>query len=132
MESSIHSSLHSNCHHQITYAKFNLKIHYPRPYECEIWHYQKANTDQIRKTIEQFSWDRSFKNLDVNEMVNHLSLSNYITHEIIICDDRDPPCINNRVKELINEKKTTILFKVTFIVIRIPSYSVKLNFFKMN
>ena len=28
MESRVHSSLHPNCHHQITYAKFNLKIYY--------------------------------------------------------------------------------------------------------
>ena len=69
MESSVHLSLHSNCHRQITFAKFNLEIHYPLSYKREIWHYQKANTDQIRKAIEQFSWDRSFKNLDVNEMV---------------------------------------------------------------
>ena len=36
MESGVHSSLHPNCYHQITYAKFNLKIHYPPPYEREI------------------------------------------------------------------------------------------------
>ena len=102
MESDVHPSLHLNCHHQLTYAKFNLKIHYPPPYEREIWHYQKANTDQIRKTIEQFSWDRSFKNLDGNEMVFLFNrtikniISKYIPHEIIICDDRDPPWINNR------------------------------------
>ena len=113
MESGVHPSLHSNCHHQITYAKFNLKIHYPPPFKCGICHYQKANTDQIRKAIEQFSWDRSFKNLDVNEMVFLFNrtikniLSNYIPHEIIICDDRDPPWINNKVKELINEKNDT-------------------------
>ena len=106
-------SLHSNYHHQIAYAKFNLKIYYPPPYEREIWYYQKANTDQIRKAIEQFSWDRSLKNLDINEMVflfNRIIkniISNYIPHEIIICDDRDPPWINNRVKELINEKNNT-------------------------
>ena len=29
MESGVLSSLHPNCHHQITYAKFNLKIYYP-------------------------------------------------------------------------------------------------------
>ena len=69
MESGDHPSLHSNCHHQITYAKFNLKIHYPPPYEREIWHYQKANTDQIKKAI-LFSWDRSFKNLDRNDGVS--------------------------------------------------------------
>ena len=54
MESGVHLSLHSNCQHQITYAKFNLKILYPLPYECEIWHYQKTNTDQIRTAIKQF------------------------------------------------------------------------------
>ena len=111
MESGIHPSLH--CHYQVTHAKFNLKTHYPPPYEREIWHFQKANTDQIREAIEQFSWDRSFKNLDFNKMVFLLNktikniLSNYIRHEIIICDDRDPPWINNRVKELINEKSDT-------------------------
>ena len=30
IESSIHSSLHSCCHHQIVFAKFNLKICYPK------------------------------------------------------------------------------------------------------
>ena len=33
MESGIHSSLHSNCHHQIVFTKFNLSIFYPLPYE---------------------------------------------------------------------------------------------------
>ena len=38
VESGVHSSLHANCHHHITFTKFNLKIHYPSPYEREIWH----------------------------------------------------------------------------------------------
>ena len=33
MESGLPSSLHSNCHHHITFAKLNLKNHYPPPYE---------------------------------------------------------------------------------------------------
>ena len=61
MESGVHSSLHPNCHHQITYAKFNLKIYYPPPYEREIWHYEKANVDHIRRSIDEFSWERCFK-----------------------------------------------------------------------
>ena len=113
MESGVYPSLHSNCHHQITYAIFNLKIHYPPPYERKIWHYQNPNTDQIRKALKQFSWDMSFKNLDINEMVFSFNrtiknvLSNYIPHYIIICDDRDSPWINYRIKELINEKNDT-------------------------
>ena len=29
IDSGVHASLHSNCHHQIIYAKFDLKIFYP-------------------------------------------------------------------------------------------------------
>ena len=54
MESGVQSSLHPNCHHQITYAKFNLKIHYPPPYERKLWHCGKANVDHIRKAINEF------------------------------------------------------------------------------
>ena len=43
----IHPSLHSNCHHQIIYGKFNLKIFYPPPYERHLWDYKHANTDMI-------------------------------------------------------------------------------------
>ena len=46
MESGVHSSLHQNCHHQIIYAKINLKVCYPPPDEREIGHYQRANVDQ--------------------------------------------------------------------------------------
>ena len=56
-DSGIHPSLHSNCHHQIIYGKFNLKIFYPPPYEIHIWHYKHANTDMISKAIQGFDWD---------------------------------------------------------------------------
>ena len=32
-------------------------------------------------------------------------LSNFIPHEIIVCNDKDPPWLNNRIKPLIQEKK---------------------------
>ena len=44
----------------------------------------------------------------VNRTIKNI-LSNHIPHEIIICDDRHPLWINNRVKELINEKNNTSL-----------------------
>ena len=76
-----------------------------------------------------------FKNLDVNEMIFlfnrtiEIILSNYIPHEIIICEDRDSPWVNIRVEELIRKM---ISSKVIFIVLRIPNYSIKTNVFKMN
>ena len=63
MESGVHSLLHENCHHQLVCAKFNLKVWYPPPYEREIWHYQHADIDQIKRAIEQFPWE------------NHLEIS---------------------------------------------------------
>ena len=117
MKFGVHSSLHENCGHQIIYAKFNLNIYYSPPYEEEIWHYQKANIEKIRKAIDRFLWAMRFTNIDVNEKVNLfnktikniiktyiLKTKNYIPHETIICDDRDLPWINKDIKELIHEK----------------------------
>ena len=101
----MHSFLHVNCHHQTIFAKFNLQIYYPPPYERVVWHYKHANMDNIRKAICGFNWERSFANKDVNEMVNIFNetisnvLNNYIPHEAIICNDQDPPWINNKVKK---------------------------------
>ena len=110
-DSGVHSSLHSNCHHQIVFAKFNLHIVYPPPYLREIWHYREANTRLIRRAIKEFNWERAFSNTNVNEKVDIFNrtilniLSNFIPHEIIVCNDKDPPWLNNRIKPLIQEKK---------------------------
>ena len=110
MESGVHSSLHANCHHHITFAKFNLKIHYPPPYEREVWHYQRANVDQIRQAISEFPWDNRFANISVNEQVQLFTqtlqniISNYIPHETITCNDSNPPWIDEKIKKLILHK----------------------------
>ena len=104
MESGLHSSLHENCHYQINYAKFNLKIYYPPPYEQEIWHYQKTNLEEIRKVIYQFLWAMHFTNMDVNRKVSFFNktikniIRNYIPHETIICDSRDSLWINQDIR----------------------------------
>ena len=97
IESGVHPSLHPNCHHQIVFAKFNLDIVYPPPYEREIWHYQKANIDVIKRAINSFDWDKTFSNIDIDNMVSIFNqtivniLCNFIPHETILFDDRDPP-----------------------------------------
>ena len=71
MDAGVHPSLHANCHHQIVYAKFNLKIPYPSPYEREVYsHFQKADINFIRKAMYEFNWERSFFNLKINKMVS--------------------------------------------------------------
>ena len=34
-------------------------------------------------------------------------LSNFIPHEVIVCDDKDPPWFNGKIKSLVNEKLRT-------------------------
>ena len=51
MDSGVHPSLHSNCHYQIVYVKFNLNVSYPPSYERNEWHFSRANSDQIKKPL---------------------------------------------------------------------------------
>ena len=110
VESGVQSSLHQNCHHQIVFATFNLKVVLPPSYEREVWHFKKANNDHIRKAINGFQWEKSFQNMNVNDMVYLFNrnikniLRNFIPHETVTCDDRDPPWINSSIRRLIQDK----------------------------
>ena len=110
IKSGIHSLLHSNCHHEIVFAKFNLSIFYPPPYERTVWYYERANTEFIRGAIDQFDWLRALSNVNVDEKVYFFTktllniIQSFIPHETIICDDRDPSWIHKEIKKLMLEK----------------------------
>ena len=120
LESGVHHSLHQNCHHQIIFAKFNLKVYYPPPYERTIFHYSQANVDHIQQAINLFDWENVFLNTDVNAQVFIFSntvlniLNNYIPHETKICDNRDPPWMTTKIKE---EKTSYILVLKRVIIV---------------
>ena len=56
------------------------------------------------------STEKAFSNTNINEKVSLFNktilniLNNYIPHETIICDDKDPPWFNSRIKSLIENK----------------------------
>ena len=106
-------TLHPNCHHQIIYAKCNLRIHYPPPYTRVVWHYKDSHDDLIRRAINQFNWERAFENKNVDEKVLTLNktvmniLSTFIPHELIVSADKDPPWFNTKIESLIHEKIKT-------------------------
>ena len=58
INSGVHPSLHQNCHHQIIFAKINLKVYYPPPYKRLVWDYKKVNIDAINLAIKSFNWER--------------------------------------------------------------------------
>ena len=80
------------------------------PYEREIWHYDQANVDHIRKGVDLFPWEQALRNLRINDMIFLFNktvkniISNYISHETVTFDDRDPAWINKNAKQLILEK----------------------------
>ena len=98
----IHSSLYNTCHHQIIYAKLSLKIYFPPSYKREVWHYNRAQVDLIKKSIANFNWDRAFMNLGINDQVELLEntllniFRNFIPHETIKCSHKDPPWMNKK------------------------------------
>ena len=70
VESGVQSSLHQNCHLQIVFVRFNLKIVSPPLYEREVRHFKKSNIDHIRQPINGFQWEKRFQNMNVNKMVH--------------------------------------------------------------
>ena len=58
----------------------------------------------MRRAIDQFDWLRALSNVNVDEKVYFFTktllniIQNFIPHETIICDDRDPPWINKEIR----------------------------------
>ena len=83
---------------------------YHPPYKHKIWHYQTAKVEQTQQVIEVFSWEKSFRNLNISEMVSLFNrtikniLSNYILHKAITFDGKIPSWINDNTKQLIQKK----------------------------
>ena len=97
IESGVFSSPHPNCHHQVVFAKLNLSILYPPPYERTVWFYEKGNPELIRRAINKFDWIRALSNVSIDKKVCYFTetllniIHNFIPRKRIVCDDRDPP-----------------------------------------
>ena len=69
---------------------------YPPPYKRKIWHYQSAKVEQTQQAFEVFFGEKSFRNLNINEMVSLFNrtikniLSNYILQKAIIFNGKIP------------------------------------------
>ena len=111
LNSGTRPSLDSKCHHQIIHGKVNFKIPPPPPTERKIWHYNKANTDAIKRSLTSFPWARHLRiNTDVNWQVKQFTqiflniMSNFIPHDTKTFIPRDSPWINKTLKSLLRKK----------------------------
>ena len=110
VNSGIFQSIHQSCHHQIVFAKVNLKIFYPPPYTRRIWDYSNANHETINNAIDGFDWEKAFSNVNVhtqvklfNETLSNIFM-NFDPNKLITVDDRDPPWVTEKIKKLLIDK----------------------------
>ena len=65
---------------------------------------------KFNEQLNSFFGKKSFRNLNINEMVSLFNktikniLSNYIPSERTACDDKDPPWFNKNIEQLIQGK----------------------------
>ena len=109
VESGVFPSLYVKCHHQI-FSKLNLNVVYPPPYQHLIWDYKKANFDCIRKFLISIDWDFVLSNKNVHQKAQYLNkvsmnvFSYYIPNQLITIDDKDPPWMNDEIKNKIKKR----------------------------
>ena len=88
-ESGVIASLCSSCRHQITFAKTKFKVILPPTYEREVWHFNRAEINLIRRSISNFNWDKALDKLATNDQVELFTntllniFRNFIPHETI-------------------------------------------------
>ena len=80
---------------ELVFAKFDLSIYYPPPFERTVWYYNRANADLIQRAIDLFNWDKALRINDVDKQVAIFTytliniMQKFVPNETIICDDRD-------------------------------------------
>ena len=109
-ENGVYPSLHPKCHHQIVFAKLNLKVEYPPLYERLILDYKNADIPSINRAIDIFNWGNSFKAKNVQEQVHFFNTTilnifhNYIPNKTTFCNDKDPPWFDNEIRKILTMK----------------------------
>ena len=104
MESGVHSSLSSACHHEIVFAKLNLDVEYPPPYERVFWDYSRADKASINRAANAIDSDELFANKTVESQVSELNdlllniYSNYIPN-YYVCLENLTAQISNLIRD---------------------------------
>ena len=113
LNSGTRPSLDPKCHHQIIHGKINYKIPPPPPIERKIWHYNKANTDAIKRSMTSFPWARHLGiNSDINWQTKQFQniflniMSNFIPNDVKKIRPRDSPWVTKTLKTLLKKKDT--------------------------
>ena len=98
LDSGTRASLDSYCHHQIVHCKINFRIPPPLPFDRKIWHFNRANSAAIKRSMTNFPWPQQLNmNTDHNWKVK-------------IFVPRDPPWISNTPNSSIVKSPIKFMF----------------------
>ena len=103
-------SMFKKCHHNIIHGKIDIRVPFPPVYVREVWDYNKANVENIKKAISNFNWNRAFENLSVDEKVERLNETllntfwNHITNKKTTCDNHPPPWMTDNIKKSLKQR----------------------------
>ena len=106
MESGVHSSLHENCHHQLAYAKFNLKEWFMNT------RYGIINMQILIKSKKQLNSSLGKNHLEIFALMKWSIYSTKLSKMFsqitfpmkkLLMMIRDPPWVNSKIKQLIQE-----------------------------
>ena len=126
-----HPSLHTNCHHQITYCKFKLITESPPPYQRFVWDYKRANINSIRQALCQVNRSTILSSKHVHQQVNILNsilinvFTNYVSNKAIKTDEKDPHWMTEFLKSNIQWQNS--ISKLFRIVPRILQNTIQCN-----
>ena len=79
-------------------------ILYPPPYDRTVWIHKTANSELIRRAINEFDWIGPLSNVSIDEKACYFTetllniIYNFIPHGRIACGVRDPPSMNSEIK----------------------------------
>ena len=111
VETEVHPSIDSLCHHNIISGKINIRCPPVPPFNSQIWHYDKADSNAIRQSIQKFPWERHLAGLSPDEQAGFFTetllniFTNFIPNKNIKVESRDPPWINRCIKNLFRRNK---------------------------
>ena len=110
MNSGVFPSIYQNGHHQIVFAKVNLKIFCLPPYTRRIWDYSSANHEAINNAIDGFDRQKAFSNVKVhtqvklfNETLSNIFM-NFVPNKLITVDNSDPQWVTEKTKKILIHK----------------------------
>ena len=111
LKSEIHPSLHTNCPHQVVYAKMSINCPPPPPHSRQIWHYSRAKPALLRRAATEYDWDQAFGDSHPSLCVDHFDevilniAQNFIPNEVKTFNAKEPPWITKSSKNLYSKYK---------------------------